>query len=165
MAPSSNTGACAAGATGSRTSPAPVRYEVDVCGTSYLECGLQNRGECEGLARVPIYARPLAWSGDRRSAKAAADSPPNGDQKFRSENCRNRRGWTEYRLIRDREAPGSNPCPGAPGPRPLPRLAPRTGLAARTNASTFGLFVSIGYPLWVMGRPSPFDASLAVVCA
>ncbi len=36
---------------------------------------------------------------------------PRPDQKFRSENRRNRHGWTEQRLIRDREAPGSNPGP------------------------------------------------------
>ena len=37
--------------------------------------------------------------------------PPRPDQKFRIENRRNRHGWTEQRLVRDHEAPGSNPGP------------------------------------------------------
>jgi hypothetical protein len=44
----------------------------------------------------------------------AEDSSQSGrserfDLKNRTETLRNRHGWTEYRLIRDREAPGSNP--------------------------------------------------------
>ena len=42
------------------------------------------------------------------------------DVKNRTKNRRNRRRWTTDRLIRDREAPGSNP-----GPRPTPEYRPQ----------------------------------------
>src|SRR5438034_11843851 len=76
------------------------------------------------------------------------------DRKFRTENHKNHGGWTEQRLVRDREAPGSNPGPSTKNRIQIEVFACSVWRAAVTGRSQIFLEVGGDSPVEVDCGPS-----------